>query len=221
MSSCDICDELAAIKATLADHGDKLTILLTGVGALVSTLLGNYWNPADKGADIVLSGANDEASNPSFTYQAVRSVTSRASGKYYAEMVINMTTADSNLGFANATFDVSVSNYVGVDANGVSYYTDDGGINENASSTAYGNLLSAGDVLGIALDIDNSLAYFAVNGVWQNSADPAGGTGGYAFSATGPFMLACTPGDISAVVTLRTADGDFTQTKPTGFSAWG
>lgn len=38
MSACDICDELAAIKATLADHGDKLTILLTGVGILVAAL---------------------------------------------------------------------------------------------------------------------------------------------------------------------------------------
>lgn len=40
MSSCDICDELAAIKATLADHGDKLSILLTGVGKLVEAAAG-------------------------------------------------------------------------------------------------------------------------------------------------------------------------------------
>ncbi len=38
MSECDICAELAEIKATLADHGDKLSILLTGVGKLVDAL---------------------------------------------------------------------------------------------------------------------------------------------------------------------------------------
>lgn len=36
MSECDICQELAGIKATLADHGEKLSILLTGVGKLVA-----------------------------------------------------------------------------------------------------------------------------------------------------------------------------------------
>lgn len=54
MSECDICNELAEIKATLADHGDKLSLLLTGVGALVAALPPSFTVDA-----VVFDGTND------------------------------------------------------------------------------------------------------------------------------------------------------------------
>lgn len=219
MAECDIC-------AKLAEMDDKLSILLTGVGKLVAALppAGNYWNPADKGADVTLANGDTEASNVSSTYQSVRSVTAHSTGKRYAEFVVNMTGADSNIGLMNASADLS--QYVGADADGVSYYTDStesGNINEGGNSFTYGagETVAAGDVVGIALDVTAGRVYFAINNTWINSADPAAGTDGYAYSVTGPFLLASTPGDAGAVITLRTADGDFTYTPPTGFTAWG
>lgn len=61
MSACDICNELAEIKATLADHGDKLSILLTGVGALVAALPPSFTVDAvnfDGTNDYMTRGAN-------------------------------------------------------------------------------------------------------------------------------------------------------------------
>ena len=37
--------------------------------------------------------------------------------------------------------------------------------------------MSAGDILSIAVDSDNGKIYFAVNGTYVNSGDPANGTG--------------------------------------------
>jgi hypothetical protein len=45
----------------------------------------------------------------------------------------------------------------------------------NASTVAYGNTYAAGDIVGIALDMDNGALYFAKNGTWQTSGDPTSG----------------------------------------------
>lgn len=79
MSECDICAELADIKATLADHGDKLSILLTGVGALLAAAPGAFTVqavnvgaevPADSNANILTAAAATigAAADRQFTY---------------------------------------------------------------------------------------------------------------------------------------------------------
>ena len=57
----------------------------------------------------------------------------------------------------------------------------------NASSiTSYGDSWTTGDIVGIAMDLDNGKIYFSKNGTWQNSGDPtSGATGtGSAFNVT-------------------------------------
>jgi len=224
MSSCDICDELAAIKATLAEYGDKLSILLTGVGALVAAASAQYWNSADKGSDITLTNSDKTAQNLVVSgAHSVRSVTSHGSGKYYCEMAVAATTSSDNfLGIMNGS--ASVSDFAGIDTNGAGYLALTGEIYENSNPTSYGTAESGLTyTIGLAVDVTNSLLYVALNNTWQNSADPAAGTGGYSFSVTGDLFLAATPsaegGD--SAVTLATADGEFTYTPPTGFTAWG
>ena len=225
MSECDICAELADIKASLADHGDKLSILLTGVGALVAAIppAANYWNPLDVGAGVVLSNGNKDAQayfGVDSGY-AVRSVTSHASGKYYAELVLNSENTNDQLGIANATYNVTTAISVGDDSNSIGYYMGDGSIYENNVNGAYGSGAAPGDIVSIAIDMAVSRAYFSINGVWQNSADPAAVTGGYAYSVTGDLFLAHTPSASFSPTTLRTQLSEFTYTPPTGFSAWG
>ena len=36
--------------------------------------------------------------------------------------------------------------------------------------------MSVGDIIGVALDLDNNRLYFSKNGTWQGSSDPANGT---------------------------------------------
>jgi hypothetical protein len=58
---------------------------------------------------------------------------------------------------------------------GYAYRND--GQKENNGVTAYGSSYTVGDIIGIAFDAENRKLYFSKNGTWQNSADPAAGTG--------------------------------------------
>ena len=76
----------------------------------------------------------------------------------------------------------------GVD--GDTYATGAAGVN-------YGVAFTAGDIIGVALDLTNSKIYWSKNGTWMNSANPAGNTGG----ASLPTTAALTPqGAYSPVV---------------------
>ena len=89
------------------------------------------------------------------------------------------------IGIANAV-STSTSNYLGHNANGYAY-RGDGSVFYNYAGTSstvsgfgsgtlatYGN----GDILMIAMDLDNSKLYFGKNGTWGNSGDPTSGSTG-------------------------------------------
>jgi hypothetical protein len=59
-----------------------------------------------------------------------------------------------------------------------------GTVTNNNSIIATYSSFATSDILGIALDLDNNKLYFAKNGTWQNSADPAAGTNGIAITAS-------------------------------------
>ena len=68
-----------------------------------------------------------------------------------------------------------------------------------------GDSYTTGDIIGIALDLDNNKIYFSKNGTWQNSGDPtSGATGTGAISITDPAST--TSGNYFATV----ADGSST-----------
>ena len=57
--------------------------------------------------------------------------------------------------------------------------------------TTWGNVIAANDVIGIALDLDNSKLYFSIDGTWQESGDPtsgATGTGAISITAVGSTL---------------------------------
>ena len=55
----------------------------------------------------------------------------------------------------------------------------------DSSYTEWGNVIAANDVIGIALDLDNSKLYFSIDGTWQESGDPAAGSNGISITAVG------------------------------------
>ena len=68
-------------------------------------------------------------------------------------------------------------------SNGYAYYSNDGtknatGKDGQATSASYGNSFSAGDIIGIAMDLDNGKLYFSKNGTFQDSGDPTSGSTG-------------------------------------------
>jgi len=75
----------------------------------------------------------------------------------------------------------------------VLYYASGGNKYVNTSSSSYGDSYDNGDIVGVAIDLDNNFAYFSKNGVWQNSGVPTSGstgTGGIAITAGKSYIPA-------------------------------
>ena len=151
--------------------------VLTSSSAIWSEPPQNGWNPADK-TNTTLNFDNLTAT--STAVGGVRSV-SYASGKYYWE--VTMTTwasANTGCGVASAsavlsTFGATPTQAALVRKNGVIW------VNDVSTGETLG-ARSNGDVIGIALDVDNDLIWFRFlpAGDWNGltSANPATGVGG-------------------------------------------
>ena len=50
-----------------------------------------------------------------------------------------------------------------------------GNLEYNGTTASYGSYAD-GNIVGVALDMDNHALYFSVNGTWQNSGDPTSGS---------------------------------------------
>jgi hypothetical protein len=111
------------------------------------------------------------------------------SGKYYAEVKdISGSGGNSIAGISGQTYRANVTDYLGFDAYDYSYNSTTGDKGNSNSESSYGDTWTDGDIIGIALDLDNNKIYFSKNGVWQNSGDPtSGATGtGSAYTVTAP-----------------------------------
>ena len=106
------------------------------------------------------------------------------SGKYYCEMKSSGVGAGALIGII-ATSPNSTTNRA--DNNPYAWVYLNGGSLKNNGSTQSGTWASwvSGDIIGLALDLDNNKIYFSKNGVWQNtgSANPSTGTDGFAITA--------------------------------------
>jgi len=98
-------------------------------------------------------------------------------GKFYAE--VKATTLGGNypqIGIINPDkFDDY--NYIGKSDGGYAYLSN-GNKQYNNSATAFGNTYTTGDIIGIAMDLDNHKLYFSKNGTWEDSGDPTSGSTG-------------------------------------------
>ena len=102
-----------------------------------------------------------------------------SSGKWYAEWEIHGSGSPAYyvLGiYGNEP--LATTTYVGKDANSYAYYAYDGTYWVGNSGTSYGDSFGNGDIIGIALDLDNNKLYFSKNGTFQNSGDPTSGASG-------------------------------------------
>ena len=104
-----------------------------------------------------------------------------SSGKWYAEIKWDSATANTATG--TGIFPVD---FFGGDPFPSAYlYLADGTIRSKNSASSYGNSYTTGDIIGIALDLDNNKLYFSKNGTFQNSGVPtSGSTGTGAISIT-------------------------------------
>jgi hypothetical protein len=66
---------------------------------------------------------------------------------------------------------------------------------------SYGATYDDGDIIGIALDLDNNKLYFSKNGTFQNSGDPTSGSTG-----TGAVSIQAPSGTIDGVYYFAVGD---------------
>ena len=143
------------------------------------------------------------------------------SGKFYAEAkVTGGSGGNSIFGITGEMHRSNATDYLGTDAYDYSYLGGTGNKINTNNDSSYGATYTTGDIIGIAVDLDNLKIYFSKNGVWQNSGDPtSGATGtGSAFTIASPsstndgaYFFACS--DDNAYAEQRVAwnfgNGDF------------
>jgi len=126
-------------------------------------------NPLDNFyAGATFSEGNLTMATPTTAYAYVRSTLGMASGLWYAECKITTAPADDHangVAFGPAT---AATHAVGVNDFGYGY-RGDGSYQKNNNTASYGSAISAGDILGIYLDLNANKVYFAINGTLQNS----------------------------------------------------
>ena len=111
------------------------------------------------------------------------------SGKFYAEMKdISGSGGASIMGITGQMHRTSANDYLGSQSYDYAYYSASGAKINNGNEPSYGNSWTDGDIIGVAVDLDNLKIYFSKNGTWQNSGDPtSGSTGtGAAFTLSSP-----------------------------------
>jgi hypothetical protein len=131
-------------------------------------------------------GNNSTYGVPSSAWRYLTGTLGASSGKYYWEMKFDNTYGSDPrnilvgiLDFDQAEQTASNGKFPG-NSRGYAIDLNDGKTMNNTTSrtsgATYSSQFSTGDILGVAMDLDNSKLYFAKNGTWQNSSDPTNGT---------------------------------------------
>ncbi len=149
---------------------------------------------------------------------------SRSTGKWHVEFTLAKPDPlqGSAAGVAQAA--VPLDTYLGFDTTSWAYYAAfSHTVHNNINGPAVTASDNVGDVFQVEVDIDAGKLWFGLNGVWQNSGNPATGVNPTYTGVTGPLFPACDVlafGSFSAW-TLNVGASPFFSTPSTGFSAWG
>ncbi len=192
---------------------------------LTSATVANYCtlNPLPYyGGFSVLSRGNLQFTSGNTNWMRALATFAVSSGKWYWEVTANNTLSQMH-GIVTATttsYYAGATNWVGYDATGYGYFSDNGDKWNNNAGASYGASYGAGDIIGIAFDADNGKLYFSKNGTFQASGDPAAGTNAAFTGLTnGPYVPAVSLATTSGANTCDANFGQrpFSYTPPTGF----
>lgn len=205
----------------LSDSSGITSVDVTSVFDELTSVSGvtydNIWNPHDKAAGITLSNGNLTATRAGSSWNAVRSVESRSSGKWYWEVKIDVANDANNMvGIGTSSETLT---YPGKTAEGYGYYGGNGQKYTSGAGIAYGSTYTANDVIGTALDLDNGKIWWSKNGVWQASGVPASGTNPAYTGVVGTFFAMTAMNVTGSKHTANFGAFSFTYTPPTGFKS--
>lgn len=140
------------------------------------------WNPADKNANVILSGGDLIAGiTTGGIWSPVRANVGKATGKWMWEDTIH---GGSVRMIGIATASATLASYLGSDAYGYGYFLNDGSVYHNASNPAYGAPGTDGDVFTHMLNMDTLQYQIKKNGTTQGFFSIAPLSGLTVFPAT-------------------------------------
>ena len=175
------------------------------------------WNSSDKSAGVTLSNGNLTAQGGT---GGVRATTGRNSGKWYFEIRFDAVGGGTNTtGLGSSSFSIGTENSTQAWRLGTS-----GDVYNGSDGTNYwGSGFAEGDIVGIAVDLDNHRLWFAKNNTWVGS--PSAGTGAIFTNLSGrsgslyPHAYFYDDG-VPEKQTARFLASSFNYTAPSGFEAW-
>lgn len=170
----------------------------------------NYpvYNALDKLPSVTLSGANLDYTQSTTSHLMSTTTMFSSSGKWYAEFTITAVGSTyPYVGVAKSSVRSAV-NFLGSQVDGWAYNANGQKVNNNVAS-AYGATFTTGDVIGVALDIDNGNLAFYKNNVLQGQAF-TGLSGEFGFAMSG---IGATPPNIS----FNGGQRPFIYTPPSGY----
>jgi len=179
----------ASLGTDSSGNGNTFTVNnLTSIDQTTDTPTNNFatMNPLTSFGTVTLTEGNLQVSVPDNTANST-STFMVSSGKWYWEVkptvgtlaMVGIRPEGMNYN-QNSLFNLTGTNQ------GYYYYGDSGNI--RPANTAYGNSFGVGDIIGVALDLDNNKLYFSKNGTFQNSGVPtsgATGTGAVSIATSG------------------------------------
>ena len=175
------------------------------------------WNPTDKSSKIDLSNGDLTGTANGNGEAAIRATLGKSSGKWYWEISFSGSFYQF---FGIGTSSAGLGAFVGTDIYGYGYKSSTGQKYHNGSLEAYGDALAPGDIMSIALDMDSGKVWFAKNGVWQNSGNPAAGTNEAYSGLSGTFFPMHSVYQTNQSFTANFGASAFSHSIPSGFVAF-
>jgi hypothetical protein len=174
------------------------------------------WNPDDKSADIVLSNGNLTTTQSGTNYRSARANMGKSSGRWYWEVTIEV---GINNMVGVGTSAVNLETWLGSSVYGWSYGENAGRKWHSGASVAYGAVCTAGDVIGIALDLDNGKIWWSKNGAWQASGNPETGANPAFTGLSGTLYPMITHRYLDQQATTNFGASAFSYSVPSGYNA--
>jgi hypothetical protein len=141
-----------------------------------------------------------------------------STGKWYFES--NIVAVDSTYGCVGIS-DIILAYGQAQNTGNWWVYIADGkkynGVNPVAGGVSYGNTYTTGDVIGIAVDLDNGKIWFSKNGTYQASGDPVAGTNAAFTNVAGTIYPVVYTWAINSEQALNFGQRPFTYAPPSGF----
>ena len=187
-------EDSSALGNDVSGNNNDFTVNnLTSIDQTTDTCTNNFatLNALHKVDDWSLAEGNLKFTNNSTGHRMTNSNIAVSQGKWYCEVKMTTEAQQTRVGVIDPD-KFLYNTYIHNSGRGYAYKADDGStrFNNGTTDANYGDTYTTGDIIGIAMDLDNHKLYFSKNGTFQDSGDPtSGATGtGSAFDlATGVF----------------------------------